>query len=137
MKEPFPGGRRVAAPRLCGVVVPTGLLLISAMACGRSAASAEGMITPQPVRVGAATVAIQLADATAKPVSHASILVEGDMAHPGMAPVFDKANETAPGSYQAHLNFNMSGDWVVILHIKLADGQKLQHQTDVRGVHSN
>jgi succinate-acetate transporter protein len=84
-----------------------------------------------------ATVAIQLADSAAKPVSHAHIMVEGDMSHPGMAPIFAEAEETAAGNYQAHIDFNMGGDWVLLLHIKLANGQKIERQVDVRGVQSN
>lgn len=77
---------------------------------------------------------VELADAQQKPVTGAQIQVEGDMAHPGMAPVFSDAQETAPGIYTARLNFNMPGDWVVLLHLRLADGRKVERQIDVRGV---
>ena len=59
------------------------------------------------------------------------------MAHPGMAPVFADAIETSPGSYRAPLNFTMGGDWVVLLHITLSDGRKVERQMDVKGVESN
>jgi len=59
------------------------------------------------------------------------------MSHPGMSPVFAQANEIAPGNYSAPINFNMGGDWVVLLHIKLADGRKIERQVDVKGVQSN
>jgi len=95
------------------------------------------MISPQPVRVGQATIAIQLADASAKPVTHAKISVEGDMSHPGMSPIFATATETSPGMYTAQLDFNMGGDWVVLSHIALADGRKLERRIDVSGVESN
>jgi hypothetical protein len=78
-----------------------------------------------------------MADSNSVPILHAAIKVEGDMSHPGMAPIFGKAEETAPGSYQAHLDFNMGGDWVILLHITLANGRKLERQFDVRGVQSN
>jgi len=58
------------------------------------------------------------------------------MAHPGMAPVFSDAREMAPGNYESSLNFNMGGDWVVLLHITLADGRKIEKQIDVKGVQS-
>jgi YtkA-like len=64
-------------------------------------------------------------------------MVEVDMSHPGMSPVFAEATETAPGSYRANIDFSMGGDWVVLLHIKLADGRKIERQVDVRGVRSN
>jgi hypothetical protein len=99
-------------------------------------------ISPQPVRVGPATVSIQIADATRKPVSGAAVEVEADMAHPGMGPVLGKAEETSPGNYRARLRFNMPGDWVVLLRIKLPGGQTpggrtIERQIDVRGVQSN
>ena len=59
------------------------------------------------------------------------------MNHPGMAPSFKTATETAPGHYQAGVPFNMAGDWVVLLHITLADGKKIERQLDVRGVLPN
>jgi hypothetical protein len=94
-------------------------------------------LTPKPARVGPAVIAIELTNTSAKPLSHATITVEADMSHPGMAPVFSEAKETVPGTYQATINFNMGGDWVVLLHIKLADGQKVERRMDVGGVRSN
>jgi hypothetical protein len=116
--------------------------LLGATACRRPTTATDGIsvhqeITPQPVRVGVTTVAIQLSDTTAKAIPHASIVVEGDMSHPGMAPIFNDAKEIAPGDYQAHIDFNMGGDWVLLLHIKLANGQRVERQVDVRGVRSN
>jgi formyltetrahydrofolate synthetase len=111
-------------------------------ACHRRDDSATGIsvqeqIMPQPPRVGPATVVVQLADASQKPVAHATIMVEADMSHPGMGPVFGVASETDPGNYKTKIDFNMGGDWIVLLHIKLADGRKIERQMDVRGVRSN
>jgi YtkA-like len=119
-----------------------GVAVLAVTACHRSSGreseiSVRQQVTPQPVRVGPATITIQIADAAQKPVSPATIMVEADMSHPGMGPVFAEAEETAPGSYQAHIGFNMGGDWVVLLHIKLPDGRKIERQMDVRGVQSN
>jgi hypothetical protein len=65
------------------------------------------------------------------------IQVEGDMNHPGMAPVFADAVETVPGSYRARVDFNMGGDWVVLFHISLGDGRKVERLMYVKGVNSN
>jgi hypothetical protein len=110
--------------------------------CRRPYASASDIvlreqITPQPVRTGPAAFSIQMADNKGKPVQHAEINVEGDMSHPGMAPIFSKAEEIAPGSYRAPIDFSMGGDWVILLHIHLANNRKLERQIDVRGVQSN
>jgi hypothetical protein len=133
----------MAALRFSGsIVFCVCLASLVAAGCRRSVGTASDIsvqetITPQPLQVGDATIAIQLGDASYKPVTHATISVEGDMSHPGMSPVFGTASETAPGSYTAHLNFDMAGDWVVLLHIRLADGRTIERQIDVRGVGSN
>jgi YtkA-like len=59
------------------------------------------------------------------------------MSHAGMAPVFEEASETGPGQYQAHLRFPMAGDWVILLHLWLPGGQKLERQFNVSGVRPN
>jgi YtkA-like len=86
------------------------------------------------VRVGPATISIQIADAARKSLSGATVEVEANMAHPGMAPVFGSVAETSPGNYRAQLRFAMSGDWVVSLRIKLPDGQTVEKTIDVRGI---
>jgi len=94
-------------------------------------------ITPQPARVGSNIITLRLSDPSGKVINRASITLEGNMSHSGMAPVFAKANETEPGQYQAPLEFSMGGDWIVLLHLTLADGQRLERQFEVRGVRSN
>jgi hypothetical protein len=54
-----------------------------------------------------------------------------------MSPGFAEAKEAELGRYQAHLEFPMAGDWVILLHITLPDGKKLERQIDVRGVRPN
>ena len=56
------------------------------------------------------------------------------MSHPGMSPVFAESSEVASGRYQAHIDFSMAGDWVLLLHIKLPDGETVERQIDVKGV---
>ncbi len=107
--------------------------------CQRSAAPAPTValtheITPEPVRVGPASLSLNLKDAAGAPVSGARIEFEGDMSHPGMAPVFGEAKETTPGRYQGPIEFVMGGDWVILVHIALPDGQHLEKQIQVMGV---
>lgn len=94
-------------------------------------------ITPQPARVGSATVTLRLSDPAGKAVTGARITLEGNMSHAGMAPVIAKAIETEPGQYQAPLELTMAGDWIVLLHLTLANGQRLERQFEIRGVRSN
>ena len=92
---------------------------------------------PQPARAGTETITFRLTDASHQPIAGARVQVEGDMNHPGMAPVFSDAVEVLPGSYKAALDLSMGGDWVVLFHITLSDGRKVERQMDIQGVESN
>jgi len=131
-------GRHVAALMSCGAVlcgtVTGGCHQASD---GVAVIAVKESLQPQPARVGPSVVGVELSDTAGKPVSHASIMVEADMTHPGMSPVFADAKEIAAGSYSAPINLNMGGDWVVLLHIKLSDGRKIERQMDVKGVQTN
>jgi hypothetical protein len=94
-------------------------------------------ISPWPARVGAATVTLRMSDTGGHAVHGARIALEGDMTHPGMRPEFGEAREIAAGLYQGRLAFTMAGDWVVLMHIKLPGGQKLERQLEVKGVRAN
>jgi YtkA-like protein len=116
-----------------------GTLSISIASCSKPAepppfVAIEHEISPQPIRVGPVTVILRLADATGKSLAQAHIAIEADMSHPGMSPLFAEATETEPGRYEAHLQFQMAGDWVLLLHITLPSGKKLERQIDVKGV---
>ncbi|MGB6474713.1 MAG: FixH family protein [Candidatus Sulfotelmatobacter sp.] len=91
-------------------------------------------ISPHPAQVGPAVVTLKLADATGKPVTGAHIAVEADMSHAGMSPIFAEAKEAEAGRYQTSLEFPMAGDWVILLHVTLPGGKKLERQIDIRGV---
>ena len=91
-------------------------------------------VSPEPPRVGRTTIVLKVSDAPAKPVSGAHITLEADMSHAGMAPVFTEASETQPGEYQAQFNFAMAGDWVILLHVRLPSGQRLERQFNVSRV---
>jgi succinate-acetate transporter protein len=94
-------------------------------------------ISPLPAKVGSATIMLDLSDLSAKPVSGAGIVLEAVMTHAGMASVFGGSTEVAPGRYSGNLAFSMPGDWVVLLHMKLADGTKVERQIEVKGVRAN
>ena len=139
----FSRSRRKAASLGFGLVlIVTTVQMLLTVGCRRpgsapSDVSIEESIAPQPVRAGTETITFQLTNAAHQPISGAHIQIEGDMNHPGMAPVFSDATETSQGSYKAMLNFNMGGDWVVLFHITLSDGRKIERQMDVKGVASN
>jgi hypothetical protein len=103
----------------------------------QSAVAIEYGISPQPVRVGPATLNVKLRDAAGNPVPGARVNLEADMSHPGMAPILGVAREGAPGRYQGSLELAMPGDWVMLIHVTLPDGRRLERQVSVPGVISN
>jgi hypothetical protein len=113
-----------------------------AAACSKSSGrspdiSIEHDIRPQPAHVGPNVVTLKLTNTAGKPVTGAHVAIEGDMSHPGMSPVFGEAQELETGRYRGSIDFAMAGDWVVLLHITLADGCKLERQIHVSGVRAN
>jgi hypothetical protein len=126
--------------RWLGVSGCAATLLVTA--CSRGVESStfvaiEHHISPEPARVGPATVTLRLADSAAKPITGAQIAIEADMSHAGMSPRFAEAKEADPGRYDAHLEFPMAGDWVILLRVTLPDGKKMERQFDVSGVRPN
>jgi hypothetical protein len=119
-----------------------GLALISTAwltACRPSSAPLPSIvlaaeISPQPLQVGVSTVMLKLNDAAGNPINDARIRLEGTMTHPGMRPVFSAAEPAGVGRYRSSLEFTMAGDWVVLVHITLPNGQQLERQIDVKGV---
>ncbi len=97
----------------------------------------EHEITPQPVHVGNAEISLRLMDSSGRPIVGAHMTVEADMSHAGMSPVFAEAKESEAGRYHSQLSFGMAGDWVILLHGTLPNGEKLERQFDVPGVRSN
>ena len=63
-------------------------------------------------------------------------MLEGNMSHAGMVPVFAEATEIGPGRYRAIMELSMAGDWFVQVHLSLPDGRKLDHQFEIKGVGS-
>ena len=93
-------------------------------------------ITPQPVKVGPSTITLRLSDTGGAPCTGAQVRLEGNMSHPGMRPIFSEAREAEPGRYEAPIEITMGGDWIIIAHITLAEGRKLQRQFEIKGVQS-
>ena len=90
-------------------------------------------VEPQPPRVGQVTITMRVTRAE-KPVTGASIRLEGNMSHAGMAPVFADAAEIEPGRYRANMVLTMAGDWVFSVSMTLPDGTKVYQQFETKGV---
>ena len=68
------------------------------------------------------------------PVSGARVDLESNMSHAGMSPVSVDAKEIESGKYRGTLQITMAGDWIVLVHITLPDGQKFERQIEINGV---
>jgi YtkA-like len=145
---------RKPAPRVCGIRRSgTVIAAVVAASCGAAFAFAgagcakssdaplritiENEIRPQPVRVGAATITLKLADTRPRPIAGAKVSLEAAMSHPGMAPVFGDTQEVASGKYEGTIQFTMAGDWVILLHITLPDGKKIEREIRVGNVRAS
>jgi hypothetical protein len=118
------------------------LVIVGFVGCSKSSGrspsiSVDNDISPQPTRVGPATVTLRLTDVAGKQVTGAHIAIEGEMSHPGMSPVFGQAKELEAGRYQGQIDLAMHGDWVLLFHIALPDGRKLDDQASVPAVRAN
>jgi hypothetical protein len=117
------------------------LLLIVALlafACQKTAKppdiAVQYEVAPQPPRAGAVIIDLKLTDKSGGLVSGARVDLEGNMSHAGMNPISGEAKEIETGKYRGTLELTMAGDWIVLVHITLPDGQKVQRQIEVSGV---
>lgn len=115
------------------------LIAVMPAGCHTGTAKSSGLriltqVEPQPPRAGNEKVSVHITKSRGEQVTGARVKIEADMNHPGMAPVFADAQEQRPGIYVAQIDLNMPGDWVLLEHVRLADGKQIEHQTDLRGV---
>ncbi len=120
------------------LVLPVFVLLASG-ACTAPSETSTGvvfnwMVSPEPPRVGPATITLTPTDTSGVPVEGADLTLEGTMTHPGMPPVFAEAREESPGIYRASFEFTMAGDWVIIIIATLPDGRTVRDQIEVYDV---
>jgi hypothetical protein len=110
-------------------------------ACHRTAQNSDITfkyeVTPQPPRVGAMTIDLQLVDAKGQVMSGAHVETEGNMSHAGMSPVSGVAREIENGKYRVTLPLTMAGDWIILVNATLANGEHVQHQIELNGVRSD
>lgn len=134
--ESFALSARRLQPRAAFFLIAILLILAGCRRAGPDSSDVGVNVTvnPNPPAVGQATVTLTLSDAEGQPVSGAQVELEGNMVHAGMAPTFSKPAEVAPGRYEAPIEFNMAGDWFILVKATLPDGRKLERQVDVPGV---
>ncbi|MEZ4663467.1 MAG: copper chaperone PCu(A)C [Caldilineaceae bacterium] len=81
-------------------------------------------------------LSVAVTDARGAPITDATVSLEGNMNHAGMAPVMaegvtDDADGAADGVYHLPFEFSMNGDWIMTVSVKLADGATETHDIDL------
>jgi hypothetical protein len=113
-----------------------GLASALAAACHRpepAGVDVRWTLRPEKPSVGPATLTVTIGeppDAT----GGAEVRVVGHMTHPGMTPVVAATTRRGPGVYDATVDLNMAGDWVLLVTVRLADGRRVERRVDVPGV---
>lgn len=79
-------------------------------------------------------VRITLSDRAQHPISGGKLRLEGQMSHPGMAPVVSELVDRGNGTYEGRLKLTMAGDWTLVITGELAGGQRVTKQLDIPGV---
>ena len=82
------------------------------------AASAERLRRERHIRLGEA-------------VNDAVVEVEGNMTHPGMAPLTARVEGGENGLYRLPFTWSMGGDWVLTVVARLPDGRQIQADVPV------
>jgi len=106
-----------------------GVLLLAACVAQPAAESSQGAMKITLLPGEGDTLTVQLADSAGQPITDATVSLEGNMNHAGMAPVLadgvsDDADGAADGAYQIPFKFTMMGDWIVTVHVERPDGSK-------------
>jgi hypothetical protein len=125
-------------------MVMTALVLAAAAAghaCGKSVDDddfvLEWDLSPSPPRVGDSRMTISLLDRAGSPIDGATVVLEGNMTHPGMQPVVAPAREIELGRFSADLRFVMAGDWTVLVTVTLPNGDVVQRAIELRDVRTH
>ena len=91
----------------------------------------EWSVAPAPARVGPATLAVMVRDTEGHPVTGATLRVEAQMSHPGMAADSSRLSERGGGRYEAAVQLTMPGDWIFLIQGSLSNGMSVEYRIDV------
>jgi len=130
----------LAGTRLAGsLLLATALTAATTAACRRPPVASDtagvvvtARLVPAQPTVGPATLTVTLSGGTADTLSHATVGVVGHMTHPGMTPVVAAMTQRGPDIYDAALDLNMPGDWLLVATVRFPDSRRLESRVPVR-----
>lgn len=91
----------------------------------------EMTLTPEDPTVGPGTLIFTVTDESGQPINEATLKIEGNMTHAGMAPVNAEVTAGENGRYEVPFEWTMGGDWFVTVNITLPDGKKISREFPV------
>lgn len=120
----------------CGIGIALLIGACSGQATTSDTNSLQITLLPAPEGIEGTAITVLLADSTGAPVTDATVSLEGNMSHAGMAPISaagvqDAADGQTDGSYQIPFQFDMLGDWIITVAVERADGSTVQKDIDV------
>jgi hypothetical protein len=89
-------------------------------------------LLPAQPTAGPATLTVTLNGATVDTLRAAAVGVVGHMTHPGMTPVVATVTRRGPDIFDAALDLNMPGDWLLVATVRFPDGRRLERRVPVR-----
>ncbi|MCB9151597.1 MAG: copper chaperone PCu(A)C [Caldilineaceae bacterium] len=112
------------------------ILLITACGAQNNGAATNKTQVKLSAPPAGGQLAVAVTDAGGAPITDATVSLEGNMNHAGMAPVMtdgvaDDADGAADGVYHLPFEFTMNGDWIITVSVKLADGATETHDIDL------
>jgi len=127
-------GRRLARPLPRWVFVSALALMPSCTSAPASTVHADWTVdTTNPVVGAPIVVQLRLVE-EGRAVTGARLDVNGQMSHPGMAPVPATVDEEANGVYRVRMQVPMAGDWSVTVTGALPDGRVLNERFSIANV---
>lgn len=114
------------------------LTLVFLTACGSSTPATPEAAVQITLLPGATadSLQVQLHNPDHTPLTDATVTLEGNMNHAGMAPIMgkpvhDSDDGASDGVYLIPFQFSMLGDWIITVQVDLADGTQATKDVNV------